>query len=109
MDQRGTKWIWILSIFKYLNECYRVEKVDEKNGVICLVSMFPCWGMVLKLPKKVHFMQFCADFSKKSNSAKAISIYATESSYYTLSENGMILTIKISKKMLTKQKFNNVL
>ena len=45
----------------------------------------------------------------KSNSAEAISIYATESSYYTLSENGMILTIKISKKMLTKQKFNYVL
>ena len=27
----------------------RVEKVDEKNEVICLVSMFPSWVMVCKL------------------------------------------------------------
>ena len=32
---------------------------DETNGVICRV-------MVLQLSKKVHFMQFCADISKKS-------------------------------------------
>ena len=30
-----------------------------KNGVICPV-------MVLKLSKKVHFLQFCPDLSKKS-------------------------------------------
>ena len=50
----------------------RAGKVDEKNGVICLVSMFPSWVMVLKLSKKVHFLQFCADLSKKSKSIKAI-------------------------------------
>ena len=33
----------------------RAEKVDEKNGIICLVSMFPCWTMVLKLSKKCSF------------------------------------------------------
>ena len=38
----------------------RTEKVDEKYGVICLVSMFPFWVMVLKLSKKVYFLQFCA-------------------------------------------------
>ena len=43
--------------------------------------------MVLKLSKKVHFLQFCADFIKKSESVKAIYIYAFESSHYTLSEN----------------------
>ena len=31
------------------------EKVDEKNGVICLASMFPSWGMVRKLSKKSAF------------------------------------------------------
>ena len=67
----------------------RAEKVDEKNGVICLVSMFPSWVMVRKLSKKVHFLQFCADLSKKSKSVKAIYIHAYESSRYTLSENGM--------------------
>ena len=41
----------------------RAGKVDEKNGDICLVSMFPPRVMVLKLSKKVHCLQFCADFS----------------------------------------------
>ena len=42
----------------------RAEKVAEKNGVICVVIMFPSWVMILKLLKKVHFFQFWADFSK---------------------------------------------
>ena len=67
----------------------RAEKVDEKIGVICLVSMFPSWVMVCKLSIKWHFLQFCADLSKKSKSVKAIYIYASESSHYTLSENAM--------------------
>ena len=45
--------------------------------------------MVRKLSKKVHFLQFCADLSKKSKSVKAIYIHAYESSRYALSENGM--------------------
>ena len=52
--------------------------------------MFPSWVIVLKLSEKVHFMQFSADFSKKSKSIKAIYIYASESSHYTLSENGIV-------------------
>ena len=68
----------------------RAEKVDEKNGVICLVSMFPSWVMVRKLSKKVYFLQFYADLSKKSKSVKAIYIYASEGSHYTLSENGIV-------------------
>ena len=46
--------------------------------------------MVLKLLKKVHFLQFCADLIKKPKSAKAIYIYASEKSHYTLSENVMV-------------------
>ena len=46
--------------------------------------------MVRKLSKKVYFLQVCADLSKKSKSVKAIYIYASESSHYTLSENGMV-------------------
>ena len=30
----------------------RAGKVDEKNGVICLVSMFPSWVIALKLSKR---------------------------------------------------------
>ena len=66
----------------------RAEKVD-KNGVICLVSMLPSWVMVLKLSKKVHFLQFCADLSQKPKCVKAIYIYGSESFYYSLSENDM--------------------
>ena len=46
--------------------------------------------MVGKLSEKVHFLQFCADLIKKSKSVKAIYIYASESSHYTLSENAMV-------------------
>ena len=46
--------------------------------------------MGLKLPKKVYFLQFCGDLSKNSKSAKVIYIYASESSYYSLSENDMV-------------------
>ena len=77
-------------IQKWILQTVRSEKVDDKNGVICLVSMFSSWVMVLKLSKKVHFLQFCADLSKKSTSIKVIYIYASERSRYTLSENGIV-------------------
>ena len=55
----------------------RGEKVD-KNGVICLVSMLPSWVMVLKLSKKVHFLQFCADLSQKPKFVETIYIYGSD-------------------------------
>ena len=64
-----------------------MEKVDETNGDICLVFMFHSWVMVLKLSKKVHFLQFSADLSKKLT---AIYIYASEMSLYALSENSIV-------------------
>ena len=67
-----------------------MEKLAEKNGVICLVSMFPSCVMVCKLSKKVYFLQFCAGLSKKSTSVEAIYIYASESSHYIFSENAMV-------------------
>ena len=80
MDQRGGH---MKRNFKKL----RVEKVDEKDGVICLVSMFPSWVMVLQWTKKVHLLQFCADLSMKPKSVKAIYIYVSESSHYTFLDN----------------------
>ena len=35
---------------KWMLQTVRDEKVDEKNGVICLVSMSPSWIVVCKLP-----------------------------------------------------------
>ena len=46
--------------------------------------------MARKLSKKVHFLPFCADLSKKSKSVEAIYIYASESFHYIFSENGMV-------------------
>ena len=48
---------------------------------------FPCllpdlWS--LKLSKKVHFLKFRADLSKKSKSVKAIYIHATGIVYYAM-------------------------
>ena len=65
-------------------------KRRSKNGVICLVFMFPSWVMVVKLFKKVHFLQFCADLNKKSKSIKAIYIDVSERSCFALSENGIV-------------------
>ena len=93
MDQRGDHIKINFDYFqikKWMLQTVRAEKVDEKNGVICLVSMFPSWVMVLKLSQKGRFLQFCADLCKKSKSIKAIYIYASESSHYTLSENAMV-------------------
>ena len=45
--------------------------------------------MVLKLPKIVHFLQFCADLSKKSKSIKAINLYPSERLPHALSENSI--------------------
>ena len=92
MDQTGDHMKMNFDYFqiqKWMLQTVRAEKVDDKKGVFCLVSMFPSWVMVCKLSKKVHFLQFCADLSKKSKSVKAIYIYASESSHYTLSENVM--------------------
>ena len=65
-----------VQIQKWLLQTDKVEKVDEKNGIIYLVSMFPSWVGIIKLSKKVHFLQFRADISKKSKSIKAIYIHA---------------------------------
>ena len=77
-------------IQKWILQTVRSEKVYEKNGVICLVSMFHSWVKVLKFSKKVYFLQFCTDLNKKSRSIKAIYIYACGRSRYALSENSIV-------------------
>ena len=74
-----------------MSQTVRAEKVNGKNGVISLVSMFTSRVMVLNLPKKgILLLQFCVDLSKKSTYIKAIYIYVCERSRYALSENGII-------------------
>ena len=45
-------------IQKWISQIVRAQKADKKNGVICLISFFLSWVMVLKLHKIVHFLQF---------------------------------------------------
>ena len=46
--------------------------------------------MVLKFSKTEHFLQFCADLSKKSKSIKAIYMYTSQRSRHALLENGIV-------------------
>ena len=71
-----------------MNVTVRAEKVDEKNGVVCLVSMFPSRVMVLSL--SLHFLHIWAGISKKSESVKAIYMYESERSRYALLQNGAV-------------------
>ena len=83
MDQRGNhikinfehfqtqKWFW---------QTGSEEKVDEENGVICLVFMYPSCVMVLKFSKSC----ISPDFRKKSRA-----IMASERYRYGLSQNGI--------------------
>ena len=93
MDQRSDHMKMNFDYFqmqKWMLQAARAGKLDEQNWVICLVSMFPSWIMVLKLSKNVHFLQFCADISKKPKSVKATDIYAPGICYDTFSENDMV-------------------
>ena len=57
IDQRGDhiKMTFdYIQIQKWMLQTVRTEKIDEKNGVILLVSIFPSWAMACKLSKKVH-------------------------------------------------------
>ena len=76
MDQRKDhiKMNNHFEIKKWTLQTVRAEKLDEKNGVICLVSMFLSRVIVLKLSKKVYLLQFCAELNKKPMSVKAIYI-----------------------------------
>ena len=44
----------------------------------------------LDLSEKVYFLQFCTDLSQKTKPVKAIYIYGSESSHYSLSENDLV-------------------
>ena len=62
-----------------------MEKWGHLSGFhVCFLSYGP------QIVQKSEFLQFCADLSKKPKSVKAVYIYASESSHYTLSENNMV-------------------
>ena len=61
MDQRGDDMKTNFEYFqiqKWMPQTISAEKADGKNGVICLVSIYPPKIMVLKLSKKCIFCNF---------------------------------------------------
>ena len=89
----------------------RAEKVDEKEWGH-LSSFHISFLMSLNCPKTCIFYNFVLTSGSNLSLSKHIYIYASKSSLSTLLENGMvyrvqttvheILTIKISKKILTQ-------
>ena len=76
-------------IQKSISQKVRAQKVDEKIGVICLVSFLSSWVMVLNFLKIVHFLQICVDHSNKSKSIKGLYLYPPERPHYAFSENSV--------------------
>ena len=68
-----TTWKWILTIFRYKNECYKQLEWKKymKDRFTWLVFMFPfCfWYLIVW---KVHFLQFFADLSKNLSLLKKL-------------------------------------
>ena len=120
MDQKGDH---IKMNFDY----FQIQKLILQTGtksrwkkeVICPVFKFLSWVMALNLSRKMNFLQFCADFSKKPKSVKAIYIFHLK--VLTTLFQKMIwfigvwttlyttLAIEISKNMLTQLKFDKII
>ena len=92
-----------------------MEKMESFVKFLCFLTEL--WSV--NCPKRCNFYNFVLTSARNLSLLKQFYIYASESSYYTLSENGRfigvgvtvldILVIKISTNMLTQQKFNNIL
>ena len=62
----------------------RAQRVDEKNGVICLVIMFTPRVMLFKMSNIANFFVFSADNSKKLATFRAIYLRKPGRSYKVL-------------------------
>ena len=106
-------------IQKRMLQTVRALKVDDKNEVICLVSMFLSWVMVFKLSKKEHFYNFVLTSGRNLSllkrftymHLKVLTILFQKLLWFIgiWANVHEILTIKISKKVLPHEKFNKIL
>ena len=74
----------------------------------------PLLSYVPQIDKNFAFLQFCTDIRRKSKPRRAIYIYASESSQYSLTENGTIYSgLSHSshdiEDYMTLQKYNMIL
>ena len=94
MDQRGTPWKWILTIFKCKNEVPKqlgLEKQMKKMRLLVLFSYFVPELWSLNCQKLCPFCNFW--LSKKFKAAIAIYVYASESFRFALLK--MVLVIML--------------
>ena len=77
-----------LEIEKWNIPTDRAQRVDGKNGVICLVIMFTPWDMVIKKSKMTHFLYFLP-MPAKTQSVWTKYLRAPEKSYLAFSESAM--------------------
>ena len=112
----GTTWKWILTCFKYKSECYKQSgKSRWKKEVVCLRFV----------PESVNCQEKCIFYNFVQASARNLSLL----NQYTYMHLKVLIThfqkmvwftgiwatvhevlvIKISKNMLTQQKFNKIL
>ena len=78
-------------IQKWMLQTVRAEKVDEKNGVMCLVFMFPFRVMVFKLSKKVHFCNLELTSVRNRSLLKQLHIYIWKVSLRTFRKRHCLL------------------
>ena len=65
MDENGPRGYHVKMNFEYFQILKLMLQKKEIKKWSDLVLMSPSLVMVIKIPKKVHFLQFCADLSKK--------------------------------------------
>ena len=76
-----------------MNITNRLGKVDEKNGVICIVSMLLLWVMVLKLSKKHIFCNSVLTSARNLSRLKQFASYMHLKSLFTHFQKLVLFTM----------------
>ena len=66
------------------------QRINEKNGIICLVVMLTPRVKVIKMSKKAH----CLSFQQKIGHSLSKIFKASERSYGILSKNGIVIMFR---------------
>ena len=107
-----------LEMQKWIIPADRTQRIDEKNGVVCLVIMFTPWVTVLLCHTWLIFCIFCF-MAAKYLSLWANYLSASEGFYEFLQKMPWLigfgvtinqtLKVEISKKLLSQQKILKIL
>ena len=90
-----------LEMKKWNKSTDRAQKVDEKNGAICLVIMLTRRVSHQNVKNGLFFV-FSADNSTKSVTVWAKYLSASKKSYWVLSENGMANGFEVTARKILR-------